>query len=75
MLREVLMNKTISRINQLPTPRIQEVNDFVEFIMRRTDDSLTTEGLQTLSSVSHTFDFLKNEPELYTIDDLKVKFS
>ena len=60
---------------QLPTGSIQEVNDFVEFISRKNDDSMITEGLQQLSSISHTYDFLNNEPELYTANDLKVMFT
>jgi len=74
MEREVLMEKTIRKIEQLPTTRVREVNDFVEFIIRRADDALITEGLQQLVSCSHTYDFLYNEPEQYTVDDLKVKF-
>jgi hypothetical protein len=75
MEREVLVKNTIGRIEQLPTKRIQEVNDFVEFILRKSEDALLTSGLQKLSSVSRTYDFLYNEPELYTLNDLKVKFS
>ena len=74
MEREVLMEKTIHNIEQLPTTRVREVNDFVEFIIRRADDALITEELQQLVSYSHTYDFLHGEPELYTINDLKVKF-
>ena len=76
MEREVLIKKTIGKIEQLPTTRIQEVNDFVEFIIRRADDALITEGLQQLvSSSSNTYDFLNNEPDLYSMNDLKVKFA
>ena len=67
MEREVLVKNTIGRIEQLPTKRVQEVNDFLEFIIRRTDDAMITEGLQQLSSISNTFDFLYNEPELYSV--------
>ena len=74
MEREVLMEKTIRKIEQLPTSRVREVNDFVEFVIRRTDDALITEGLQHLSSYSHVNDFLINEPELYSVNDLKVQF-
>jgi hypothetical protein len=74
MEREVLVKNTIGRIGQLPTKRVQEVNDFVEFIFRRTDDDRITEGLQHLSSISHTYDFLYDEPELYSVNDLKVRF-
>jgi hypothetical protein len=75
MEREVLVKKTIDKIEQLPTTRIQEVNNFVEFIIQKFDDSLITEGLQQLSSHSNTYDFLYDEPDLYTVNDLKVKFA
>jgi len=74
MEREILMRKTVRNIEQLPTVRIQEVNDFVEFILRRVEDALITEGLQQLSSSSHTYDFLNNEPEIYSVNDLKVQY-
>ena len=61
------MGKTVRRIEQLSTPRVREVDDFVEFIIRKTDDSMVTEGLQQLMSCSHTYDFLDNEPNLYTV--------
>ena len=75
MEREVLVKKTFCKIEQLPMQRIQEVNDFVEFIIQRTDDAMITEGLQQLSTSGRTYDFLDNEPELYTVNDLKVKFA
>ena len=74
MEREVLVKRTIEKIEQLPTTRVREISDFVEFIIRRTDDAMITEGLQQLSSNSRTYDFLSDEPELYTVSDLKVKF-
>ena len=74
MEREVLVRNTIGRIGQLPTKRVQEVNDFVEFIIQRTDDAMITNGLQQLSSISHSNDFLCDEPELYSVNDLKVRY-
>ena len=74
MEREMLVKKTINKIEQLPVLRLQEVNDFVEFLIQRTDDALITEGLKKLSSSGRTYDFLNEEPELYSINDLKVKF-
>jgi len=75
MEREVLVKKMLGNIKKLPTPRIREVNDFMEFIIQKTDDVLITEGLQKLSLSGQTYDFLNDEPELYSINDLKVKFS
>ena len=55
MERDILVKKTICNIEQLPMQRIQEVNDFVEFIIQRTDDAMITEGLQHLSSCGRTY--------------------
>ena len=74
MEQEVLMEKTIHKIKQLPTARIQEVNDFVEFILQKSEDVLITEGLQQMSSSGRTYDFLNEESELYSVNDLKVRF-
>jgi len=75
MERELLIKKTIRGIEKLSTKRVREVNEFVEFIVRKSDDALITEGLQQLSSCSHVYDFLDNEPELYSVNDLKVRFA
>jgi hypothetical protein len=74
MEQEVLVENTVRKIKKLPATRIQEVNDFVEFILGKNDDALITEGLQQLSSCGRTFDFLRDEPELYSVNDLKVRF-
>jgi hypothetical protein len=76
MEQDVLVKRTIGNIRRLPIKRVHEVNDFVEFILQKTNDSLITEGLQELSSASHkTYEFLNDEPELYSVNDLKVKFA
>ena len=71
---EALMQKTIRTIERLPARHVSEVNDFVEFIIRRTDDAMITEGLQQLTSCGNTCDFLHGEPELYSVNDLKVRY-
>ena len=74
MEREVLIKKTIRKIEQLPTKHVQQVNDFVEFIIQRVDDAFITQELQQLSSSGHTFDFLNDDPEIYSVNDLKVRY-
>jgi hypothetical protein len=75
MERETLMEKTIGQIERLSPKSMQEVSDFVEFIAHKSDNAMITEGLQELASIRHSFDFLYNEPEIYSVNDLKVIFS
>ena len=71
----MLMQKTVRKIQKLPSKQVQKVDDFVESIIRRTNDAMITEALQQLSLCGKTYDFLYDEPDIYSVDDLKVKFA
>jgi hypothetical protein len=53
---------------------VKEVNDFVEFLLSKIDDKIIKEGIQELQLGSESFEFLKTEPDLYTVNDLKIKY-
>ena len=74
MNRSVLIKETIDKIHQLPDIKIQEINDFAEFLLSRIDDKILLEGMQKLASDSKSFDYLKNEEDLYSVNDLKEKY-
>lgn len=74
MEKDVLIKKAIENIQRLPATKVKEVNDFAEFLLNKIDDQLITEGIKKISASSKSFDFLKDEPELYSIKDLKIKY-
>lgn len=74
MDKTLLIDKTLQNIKKLPLTQVKEVSDFTEFLLNRLDDHLLTEGIQEIVSTSKSYDFLKEEPDLYTVNDLKVKF-
>ncbi len=69
-----VLQKTIVNIQKLPESRISEVNDFVDFLLNKIDNQIITEGIQEIASTSKLYNFLNSEPELYSVNDLKVKF-
>ena len=71
MTRETLIKKTTDNISKLPDRKLKEVSDFTEFLLSKIDDKLITEGIQKLTMSSKAFEFLKDEEDLYTKDDLK----
>ena len=71
MNRQILIDNTVSKINLLPDTKIKEINDFADFLLSKIDDNIILEGIQKMTSDSKSFDFLKDEEDLYTIDDLK----
>lgn len=74
MNKQVLIENTIVKIKQLPESKLMQVNDFVEFLLSRAEDKIMLEGIQKLSSASKAFAFLKEEDDLYTVNDLKEKY-
>jgi len=75
MTREAIIEKTLNAINQLPAEKAEEISDFADFIMKRYDEDKLTEGIQQLASNSMAFDFLNNEEELYSENDLKIVYN
>lgn len=74
MDRNILIKETVNKIQMLPDAKIQEINDFAEFLLRKIDDSILLEGIQKLTSDSKSFEYLKNEEDLYSVNDVKEKY-
>lgn len=71
MKRDNLIQRTITALSKLPENKVNEVADFAEYILKKYDEEILQQGIQKLSSNSKSFDFLKNEEDLYSLNDLK----
>ena len=74
MNRKVSIDNTVNAIRQLPDTKIQEINDFAEFLLSKIDDKIILENIGKLSSDSKSFDFLRDEEDLYDVNDLKERY-
>lgn len=74
MERKIIIEETVKKLNRLPVEKLQEIQDFVDFVLSRIDDKILLEGIQKLNSDSKAFEYLKNEEELYSVHDLKEKY-
>lgn len=74
MDRQILIEKTIKKIEQLPDVKIKEVDDFIDFLLGKIDDKIINDGMQKLISNSKAFEFLNDEEDLYTVNDVKEKY-
>ncbi|MGX1023633.1 hypothetical protein [Flavobacterium sp. CS20] len=72
MNRQLLIEDAVKKINKLPDVKLQEINDFVDFLLRKIDDKIILENIQELTSKSNNF--LNDEEDLYDESDLKEKF-
>lgn len=75
MTKQTIIERTTHAINQLPLNKAEEIADFVDFIIKRYEEQLLTQGIQHLASEGQTFDFLNEEEDLYSVSDLKEVYN
>lgn len=74
MKRQALIEQALGKMKQLPDSKIQEINDFVDFLTSKMEDEMLLDNIQRLSSESTSFDFLNEEEDLYKVSDLKEHY-
>jgi len=74
MNKQTLIKDTLQTLNKLPLEKVNEVYDFAAYLLSKLDDSIISKGIQELSSASSTFNYLNDEEDLYTVNDLKEKY-
>lgn len=74
MERDQLIQKTTQQIKLLPDSKLKELANFLEFLLQKKADQELNQDLTKLASSSVSFDFLKEEEELYGDSDLVEKF-
>lgn len=74
MTKPVLIEKTIATLEKLPPDRVIEVADFAGYLLEKCEEHILQEGIEKLASEGGSFDFLNDEPDLYTLDDLQERY-
>ncbi len=75
MTRQLIIDRTVKAINQLPEDKAEEISDFADFVIKRYEEQKLTEEIQQLALESQTFDFLNKEEDLYSEADLKELYN
>ena len=75
MTRQAIIERTVQIINQLPQEKASEISDFADFLIKKYEHQQIIENIQKLVTESKTFSFLNEEEDLYSISDLKEKYS
>ena len=70
MTKQAIIEHTIDVINQLPDDKAAEIADFADQLIREQEELHFNNDVQKFAS-GQSFDFLKDEENLYTESDLK----
>ena len=74
MSREEIIEKTVNTLRMLPESKCEEIGDFADFILQKTEERYLQKGIERVTEHSETFAFLQDEEDIYSLDDLKEKF-
>lgn len=75
MTRQLIIERTLKVINQLPEDKAAEISDFADFIFKRYEEHELTNGIQKIAAQSQSFDFLNKEADIYSVLDLKEVYN
>lgn len=74
MSKQELIDKTLDILEQLPVEKIKEINEFADFILKRFDDKTLQDGINQLVQKGKSCSFLEKEEDIYSVEDLKVRY-
>jgi hypothetical protein len=74
MTKHILIDRALKSLNQLPEDKIKSVADFADFLLKRYEDEILSKGISKLVSDSKVYEFLENEEDLYSVNDLKERY-
>lgn len=75
MTKQILIERTIIALNQLPQEKVEEISDFADFLFKSFEEKILSDGIQKMVSTRDSFEFLINEEEIYTLADLKEVYN
>lgn len=68
------MRKTLLHLSKLPNQTLQEVSDFAEARLHKIEEKSFNDGIHQLQAAANSFDFLAEEEDLYSDQDLIEKY-
>jgi hypothetical protein len=74
MTREAIIQKAVKTLNKLPAEKAEEVADFADYILKKYEEDTLQNGIERLVEQSQAFQFLNDDKELYTAEDIKEKY-
>ncbi len=75
MSKETLIAEATESLKKLPESRVILVRDYIDFLLQKSEDEISNKNVHRLNALSAVFDYLEAEEDLYTLEDLKVRYS
>ena len=73
MTKKSLITEANKKLEKLPIEKIQEVMDFADFLLAKTESSISNDTLLKMAAKSESFKFVNEDKVEYTIADIQKK--
>ena len=74
MTKQQIISETIGILEKLPQEKAEEVRNLLLKYYEKKEEEIFEKGFEMLIQESNSYDFLKDEPDLYTLDDLIERY-
>jgi hypothetical protein len=74
MTKEQIIDESVDILKKLPREKAEEILHFLVKYYEKKDEELFEKGFEKLIYDSGSFDFLKDEPDLYSDKDLIKRY-
>lgn len=69
-----LIQDTVEILDKMSDKKILEVKDYASYLLKKYEEDMLQNILTQLANQSQSYQFLEDEEDLYTVEDLKIKY-
>ena len=74
MTKEAIIQKTVRTLKSLPVEKAGEISDFADYVFKKHEENTLKNGIEILIEQSQAFQFLNDDEDLYSVEDIKEKY-
>lgn len=74
MTKQQIISDTVEILNKLPDNKAEEIRNLLMEYFNENNDEIFEKGFLNLVQNSESYSFLSDEPDLYSENDLVVKY-
>jgi hypothetical protein len=74
MSKAELIHETINNLQLLSDKEVEDVKKYTEFLLFKIDNLILSKEVSSTNLESKSYQFLEEDVDVYTVNDLKVKY-
>ena len=72
--REVLIKNTMNNLNRLSEEKVREISEYTDFLLTKLSEQILNTDIQEYIMTSDAYKFLREDEDIYSVNDLQVPY-